>query len=138
MLAAFVAAFVDSIVGGGGVISLPALLAAGLDPHLALGTNKLAATGASSMATVRYTQAGVVVLPLVLILIPLSVAGSFLGANTVLHVQPNLIRSLVLIIMGAMTVYVVVRKTFGRENRFVGLRLGTTLAIGGLALAIGF
>lgn len=41
--ACFCAAFVDAIAGGGGLISLPAFLAAGLNPHMALGTNKLAA-----------------------------------------------------------------------------------------------
>jgi uncharacterized protein len=40
-VAGFAAGFVDSIAGGGGLISLPALLAAGVPPHLALGTNKL-------------------------------------------------------------------------------------------------
>jgi uncharacterized protein len=136
--AGFVAAFLDSIVGGGGVISLPALIAAGLDPHMALGTNKLAATGASSMATIRYTAAGVVVLPLVLLLIPLSVVGSFLGANTILQLDPGLVKSLVLLVMAAMTVYVLVRRTFGRENRFEGLRTGPVLLSAALALAIGF
>lgn len=136
--AGFVAAFLDSIVGGGGVISLPALLAAGLPPHLALGTNKLAATGASSMATIRYTQAGVIVLPLVLLLIPLSVAGSFVGANTVLQVDPTIIKSLVVIVMAGMTVYVVFRRTFGRENRFTGLTVRPLVLSGFLALAIGF
>ena len=40
----FLAAFIDSCVGGGGLVSLPALLATGLPPYLALGTNKLAGT----------------------------------------------------------------------------------------------
>lgn len=136
--AGFVAAFIDSIVGGGGAISLPALLAAGLPPHLALGTNKLAATGASSMAAIRYTQAGVVVLPLVLLLVPLSVVGSFLGANAVLQVDPRIVRTLVIMVMLAMTVYVVARKTFGRDDRYFGLRTGPIVTTAAFALAIGF
>jgi len=138
LVAAFVAAFLDSIVGGGGAISLPALLAAGFPPHLALGTNKLAATGASFMATVRYTNAGIIVLPLALILIPFSVVGSLLGAHTVLHVDPRLVKSLVIGVMGGMTVYVLVRRTFGRENRFAGLVPRQVVTAMGFALAIGF
>lgn len=40
----FIAAFIDSVVGGGGLISTPALLAIGLPPSVALGTNKLASS----------------------------------------------------------------------------------------------
>lgn len=138
LAAAFAAAFFDSIVGGGGVISLPALLAAGLPPHLALGTNKLAATGASLMATIRYTQAGVVVPRLVLVLIPFSVAGSWLGATAVLQIDPDLVRGLVIVVMVAMTLYVLLRRTFGRTNRFQGVRPGPLVASAALALAIGF
>ena len=58
--AAAAAGFVDSIAGGGGIITLPALLAAGLPPHLALGTNKLQSSFGSLAATLRYRAAGLV------------------------------------------------------------------------------
>lgn len=51
---AFVAGFIDAIAGGGGLLTIPALLTAGLPPHLALGTNKLAATFGSLTASVTY------------------------------------------------------------------------------------
>ncbi|MEE2024578.1 sulfite exporter TauE/SafE family protein [Alkalimonas mucilaginosa] len=51
---AFVAGFIDAIAGGGGLLTIPALLTAGLPPHLALGTNKLAATFGSFTASVTY------------------------------------------------------------------------------------
>lgn len=138
VVAAFLAAFIDSIVGGGGVITLPALLAAGLPPHLALGTNKLAATGASLMATARYTAAGHVDLRTALSLIPLSVVGAFLGAAAVLAVEARLVRSLVIVVMVAMTLYVLLRPSLGRDDRFPGLTPGLFLALGAPALLIGF
>lgn len=52
-LVAFVAGFIDAIAGGGGLLTIPALLTAGLPPHLVLGTNKLCATFGS--ATASYT-----------------------------------------------------------------------------------
>jgi uncharacterized membrane protein YfcA len=52
-LVAFIAGFIDAIAGGGGLLTIPALLTAGLPPHLALGTNKLCATFGS--ATASYT-----------------------------------------------------------------------------------
>ncbi|QIL86270.1 TSUP family transporter [Vibrio sp. HDW18] len=53
-LVAFIAGFIDAVAGGGGMLTVPALLSLGLPPHLALGTNKLAATFASSTAAWAY------------------------------------------------------------------------------------
>ena len=44
IIAAFVAGFIDAVAGGGGLLTVPAMLSTGLPPHLVLGTNKLAAT----------------------------------------------------------------------------------------------
>ncbi|RZA06845.1 MAG: hypothetical protein EOP02_37950, partial [Proteobacteria bacterium] len=53
VLVAFIAGFIDAIAGGGGLLTTPALLTAGLPPHLVLGTNKLSSTFGS--ATAGYT-----------------------------------------------------------------------------------
>ncbi len=53
-LVAFSAGFIDAVAGGGGMLTVPALLSVGLPPHLALGTNKLSATFASSTAAFTY------------------------------------------------------------------------------------
>lgn len=51
---AFIAGFIDAVAGGGGLLTVPALLTAGLPPHVVLGTNKLAATFGSLTASVTY------------------------------------------------------------------------------------
>ncbi|EGU30073.1 TSUP family transporter [Vibrio scophthalmi] len=53
-LVAFFAGFIDAVAGGGGMLTVPALLSLGLPPHVALGTNKLAASFASSTAAFTY------------------------------------------------------------------------------------
>ena len=53
----FLAAFIDAVVGGGGLISTPALLAIGMPPSLALGTNKLASSFGSQVQLSLYVQA---------------------------------------------------------------------------------
>lgn len=58
MLAAFVAGIVDSIAGGGGLITVPALLLVGAPPVDALATNKLQGTFGSATATIAYARAG--------------------------------------------------------------------------------
>ena len=57
-LAAFVAGFVDSIAGGGGLLALPALLLAGLDPVLALATNKLQGSFGTASASFAFWRKG--------------------------------------------------------------------------------
>jgi uncharacterized protein len=54
MAVAFLAGFIDAIAGGGGLLTLPALLTAGLPPHLVLGTNKLCATFGSATASFTF------------------------------------------------------------------------------------
>ncbi|WP_404441381.1 TSUP family transporter [Stutzerimonas chloritidismutans] len=51
---AFIAGFIDAIAGGGGLLTIPALLTAGLPPHLVLGTNKLCATFGSATASFTF------------------------------------------------------------------------------------
>ncbi|MFV0575125.1 MAG: TSUP family transporter [Vibrio sp.] len=53
-IVAFAAGFIDAVAGGGGMLTVPALLSLGLPPHLALGTNKLSASFASSTAAFTY------------------------------------------------------------------------------------
>ena len=54
----FLAGLVDSIGGGGGLISLPAFLLAGLAPHQAIATNKLSSSVGTTVSTARYCKNG--------------------------------------------------------------------------------
>ncbi len=132
IVAGFTAAFIDAMVGGGGAISIPALLIAGLPPHAALGTNKLAASGSSFTATVQYARAGTLLPKVCLIMAPASALGAIVGVEAILALDPSLVEGLVILLMGAMTVYVLWRKEFGEEDRFEEpgrgvLALGTAL-----------
>jgi len=135
--AGFVASFIDSQVGGGGVISLPALLAAGLPPHLALGTNKLAGTSASLSASVNYGRSGAVPWKDALRWMPLSFAGALLGVWIVLHVAGGFLLGAVLALMGAMALYVLLRPGFGKEDRTHPITRMEAVAMAACALAIG-
>lgn len=137
-IAGFVAAFIDSQVGGGGAISIPALMAAGLPPHLALGTNKLAATGASLTATVTYVRAGTVLPRVTAWLAPAAAIGAALGVAGVLLVDPGIVQILVLVLMGVITVYVLIQKEFGEHDRYEGLTTGSLALALVLTTVIGF
>ncbi|MDR1148184.1 MAG: TSUP family transporter, partial [Spirochaetaceae bacterium] len=77
----FLAGFVDSIAGGGGLISLPAYLIAGLPMHSAIATNKVSSTMGSVTACARYLKSGFIDIPLVIPCIAVALGGSAIGAS---------------------------------------------------------
>ena len=82
----FLAGFVDSIAGGGGLISLPAYFLAGLPAHLALGTNKFSSTCGTTISTIRFAMNGFIRPRLALICIVDDVTGSSIGFRLALLV----------------------------------------------------
>ena len=72
----FVAAFIDSTVGGGGLISVPALLTSGLPVSMVLGTNKLAASMGAVTSVISFWRSGNINKKLVISLVPMSMIGS--------------------------------------------------------------
>jgi uncharacterized membrane protein YfcA len=102
----FGAGFVDSIAGGGGLLTLPALLAAGLTPHLALGTNKGQAIFGATASAVGYARRGVVDRKRAPAAFALGFAGSVLGALAQLAMRPAALRPVVigLLVLSAVVV----------------------------------
>lgn len=116
--AGFIAAFVDSIAGGGGLISVPAFLIAGLSPHLTLGTNKFASTTGSLTSSIKFALSGKVNFKLIRFLVPFTLLGAALGVNTVLKIDQSFLKSLVLILILFVGVYSLFSKTLGAVNKF--------------------
>ena len=119
MGAAFFAGFVDAIVGGGGLIQIPALFSVfgGLPPALLLGTNKVAGVFGTSAAAVQYVRRVAVPWNAVL---PATVAAlicAFLGAYTVTRIPPDFLRTALPFILLAVAVYTFWRKDFGQSHR---------------------
>src|SRR5438270_12049759 len=90
---------VDAVAGGSGLIAVPALLAAGLPPHLALGTNKAQGVFGTFASPLRYARAGLLDRKRTRITFPLGLAGSFCGAALVLLVPPSTLRPAVLVLL---------------------------------------
>jgi uncharacterized membrane protein YfcA len=108
----FLAGFVDSIAGGGGLISLPAYLAAGVPIHHALGTNKCSSTVGALTASFRYYRNGYVDLLLCLPSVLAALAGSALGAALTLLAAEAFLQRLLLIVLPLTAFYVFKKKDF--------------------------
>ena len=92
MLAAFVAGFIDSIAGGGGLITVPALMIAGVPPVAALATNKVQGLFGAGMAAITYARAGHVDLRRQLVPALISFTGAVLGAICATYLPVELIK----------------------------------------------
>lgn len=134
----FLAAAVDAIAGGGGLISLPALLIVGVPPHLALGTNKFAASMASLNSSITFARSGKVHFPLVRWQIPFTLIGSLLGAWSVLRVSSAFLSKAVLVLILLVGIYTMLHKNLGMKNKFQGLNSRNIVLGCMFALALGF
>ncbi len=134
----FIAAFIDSVVGGGGLISLPALLFTGLPPAFALGTNKLASTLCSVTSMTSFIRSGKVDLKLVKYLFPLSFVGAALGAYVVRLLPPDFLKPLVAILLVVVAVYTLFKKEWGHESTYQGMNKRVAALSGISAFALGF
>jgi uncharacterized protein len=104
-LAAFLAGFVDSIAGGGGLITLPALLIAGVPPVEAVATNKLQSTFGTAMASYRYWKAGLVDATNLRLNIYAAIIGAALGSYSIRFIDPQLLSRFIPILMIAIALY---------------------------------
>lgn len=138
ILAGFLAALIDSVVGGGGLISLPALLMNRLPISVALGTNKMASTLSSLTSTLSFIRAGKVNLQLVKYLIPLSLIGSILGSYTVHWIPSQWLRPLMIVLLLGVTVYTIVKKDWGQISTYKGMTRKSIWLTAISAFAIGF
>ena len=128
-----VAGFVDSIAGGGGLLTLPALLVAGLPPHLALGTNKGQSVFGSGSALVRFARSPLLDRRRARQGFPFALLGAAVGVALVSVVPPRVLTPLVMVLLLAVAVVVALRRppepTGHRTSRPLWLAAGVAAAL---------
>ena len=104
---------IDAIAGGGGLITVPALLAVGLPPHLALGTNKLQSACGTAIALWRYAKAGMAATPCLWLAVVVAAVASFGGAYAVCVMDRELLRQIIPWLLVAVAIYTACNRSFG-------------------------
>ena len=112
----FLASFVDGVAGGGGIISVPTYLIAGLPAHLALGTNKLSSCIGTSVSAGRFIKGGYVDWKLGVPSIVLALAGAHLGTRLQLALDERYLKWLLLVVLPIVAVVVLRQRTFPEER----------------------
>ena len=115
----FLAGLVDSIAGGGGLISLPGYMIAGVPAHMALGTNKMSSTIGTLVSTARLLKHGYLKgkIAVAAVSAVFAMTGSVLGAQIALRVPDSVIRSMMIVILPIVAYYVLRNKNMGDSER---------------------
>ena len=130
----FLAGLVDAIGGGGGLISLPAYMLAGVPIHQTIATNKLSSTCGTTLATVRFIKEGLVNWRLATPTIIFAMLGSSLGANLSMRVAEGVMEKILFIVLPVVA-FIVLNKKIFHDNEAQDLVLNRKLYIVAVASA---
>lgn len=111
---ALFAGFIDSIVGGGGLITLPALIACGIPAHLSLATNKLQSVFGSFTAALTYFRS--TTLPFLAWGVFFTALGAGIGTYSVLFVKDEHLKLIILIFLSLTFLYTALHANLGQEE----------------------
>jgi len=134
----FVAAAVDAIAGGGGIINLPAIMAAGIPAHFALGTNKFASSFGAITSAYTYTKSGKVSIALMKYAVPCTLIGAAIGVQTVLQINQRYLQGAIIVLVLATAIYTILKKDFGSKDNFKGVTKKNSLYVCLIAFSLGF
>jgi uncharacterized membrane protein YfcA len=129
-----IAGFVDSIAGGGGLITLPVLLGVGMDPRAALGTNKLQSTFGAATATYHYAAAGTMSLRECARGFAMTFIGAIIGALAVQLIDAAVLRRVIPFLLISIALFVWLRPKLGEADLHPRMSRGLFDFVLGLAL----
>ncbi|QJE96389.1 TSUP family transporter [Luteolibacter luteus] len=112
-VAGFGGGFIDAVAGGGGLITVPALLATGMPPQVALGTNKLQSSCGTAIAVWHYAKAGLMKTPWLWLGVVLAFFASMGGAYAVSVLSKDLLKQLIPWLLAGVAVYTAFNRRFG-------------------------
>lgn len=112
----FLAGFVDSIAGGGGLISLPAYMIAGVPTHSAIATNKLSSSMGTSISVFRYGKNGYIPWKQAIFCAVSAFLGSNLGAKLSLLIADDILKIIMLFMLPITAIFVLGKKTLDVER----------------------
>ena len=112
----FLASFMDAIAGGGGIISVPTYLLAGVPMHMALGTNKVSSGIGTAVSTARFIKSGDIDWKRGIRSVALALVGSFVGTSIQLMIDEVYLQYLLLIVLPVVAFVVLRQRQFPEER----------------------
>ncbi|MDO7253531.1 sulfite exporter TauE/SafE family protein [Helicobacter cappadocius] len=112
----FVAGFIDSIAGGGGLLSIPALLLAGIPPQYALGTNKFIVVFGTASALVNFIKHKKIIYKITLLSVVFSLLGAHIGTELILSLSESIATKVILFLLPLSALSIFIPHNFVKNN----------------------
>ncbi|AIY79539.1 sulfite exporter TauE/SafE family protein [Clostridium botulinum] len=113
----FLAGIIDAVAGGGGIISLPAYIFAGIPIHIAYGTNKFASCIGTSISSIKFFRSGNIKMKPALLSAAGALIGSWFGAQIVLLLNEKYLNYCLIIILPIVSLFLLFNRSFGVKNK---------------------
>ncbi len=113
----FLAGIIDAVAGGGGIISLPAYIFAGIPIHIAYGTNKFASCIGTSISSIKFFRSGNIKIKSALLSAAGALIGSWFGAQIVLLLNEKYLNYCLIIILPIVSLLLLFNRNFGVKNK---------------------
>lgn len=113
----FLAGIIDAVAGGGGIISLPAYIFAGIPIHIAYGTNKFASCIGTSVSSIKFFRSGNIKIKPALLSAVGALIGSWFGAQIVLLLNEKYLNYCLIIILPIVSLFLLFNRNFGIKNK---------------------
>jgi len=128
---------INTVAGGGSLISVPLLIASGLPAHLAIGTNRFAMVFNTGVGAIDYHRKVKYRVELALLLAAFASIGSYLGANFVLQINEEILEYIIGILLLIMGGIIVSKRKLGLEERKISLSKRNYILVGILSFLLG-
>ncbi|MGG7048058.1 MULTISPECIES: TSUP family transporter [unclassified Campylobacter] len=115
--AAFLGGFIDAIAGGGGLITLPAIMAMGVPPHMALAINKLQGSFGTLTAVINFSRKGMVDYKQIFLGIIFTFIGACIGTALILMLDAKILQIIIPFFMVAIFLYTLFAPKIGEEDK---------------------
>lgn len=111
----FIAGFIDAVAGGGGLVSLPAYIFAGVPIHIAYGTNKFANCIGTGVASAKFFKSGNIKIKPALVSAAGALIGSWIGAQLVILLDEKYLKYSLMIILPVVAIFLLFNRNFGQD-----------------------
>ena len=112
----FLAGFIDSIAGGGGLISLPAYIFVGLPVHNAMGCNKFSAAVGTTFSVIRFWKNKALELKVALVS-GLGSTSAYIGSRLALIIDEKILKTVLIVVLPIVAILILSKRDFGNENK---------------------
>ncbi|MDD3193467.1 MAG: TSUP family transporter [Oscillospiraceae bacterium] len=134
----FLGGFMDAVAGGGGIITLPAYMFAGVPIHMAYGTNKFGNSFGTAIATFNYGRGGFIRWKPGFLCAAMSLIGSWLGALVVVALSEQALQYCTTILLPAVAIFMILNRNIGKKEKeeATGKKLYALSALIGLVIGM--